>query len=158
MPLLNNVRILVADDHELVRRGLMTLLSSRPDWSVCGQAARLKLPGVRFSCPRPNNGGILSRSETAEHILGCHGASSVAWDAKPFVLRASATAKCRRQRLLRSDGRPMRFRDNAVVAILLHIAFASLAAIHQQRQSSGIIFSGCGSCDFADCASTASPH
>jgi len=32
-------RILVADDHEVVRRGLCALLQSRPEWEVCGEAA-----------------------------------------------------------------------------------------------------------------------
>lgn len=32
-------RILVADDHELVRRGICRLLRSRPGWQVCGEAA-----------------------------------------------------------------------------------------------------------------------
>jgi CheY-like chemotaxis protein len=38
MPNLNNLRILIADDHEVVRRGLRALLSSRPGWVVCGEA------------------------------------------------------------------------------------------------------------------------
>jgi len=33
------VRILIADDHELVREGLRALLASRPAWEVCGEAA-----------------------------------------------------------------------------------------------------------------------
>ncbi len=33
------VRILIADDHELVRQGLRALLASRPAWQVCGEAA-----------------------------------------------------------------------------------------------------------------------
>ena len=33
------VRILIADDHELVRQGLRALLASRPAWEVCGEAA-----------------------------------------------------------------------------------------------------------------------
>src|SRR5271163_3808598 len=32
------VRILVADDHDIIRRGLKQLLSSRPGWEVCGEA------------------------------------------------------------------------------------------------------------------------
>lgn len=32
-------RILIADDHELFRRGLRSLLESCPDWDVCGEAA-----------------------------------------------------------------------------------------------------------------------
>jgi DNA-binding NarL/FixJ family response regulator len=31
-------RILVADDHEVVRKGLVALLEQQPDWQVCGQA------------------------------------------------------------------------------------------------------------------------
>jgi signal transduction histidine kinase/ActR/RegA family two-component response regulator len=33
------VRILIADDHELVRQGLRALLGARPAWEVCGEAA-----------------------------------------------------------------------------------------------------------------------
>jgi two-component system NarL family sensor kinase len=32
------VRILLADDHAIVRRGLRALLSARPDWFICGEA------------------------------------------------------------------------------------------------------------------------
>src|SRR5882724_9417982 len=33
------LRILVADDHEIVRRGIVSLLKSHPGWDVCGEAA-----------------------------------------------------------------------------------------------------------------------
>jgi DNA-binding NarL/FixJ family response regulator len=33
------VRILIADDHELVRRGLRSILVTRPEWEICGEAA-----------------------------------------------------------------------------------------------------------------------
>jgi DNA-binding NarL/FixJ family response regulator len=32
------IRILLADDHEVVRRGLSALLATRPDWQVCAEA------------------------------------------------------------------------------------------------------------------------
>src|SRR5262245_12079230 len=32
-------RILIADDHEIVRKGLRTLLESHPGWEVCAEAA-----------------------------------------------------------------------------------------------------------------------
>src|SRR5437879_8892458 len=32
-------RIFIADDHEVVRKGLMSLLQAQPDWEVCGEAA-----------------------------------------------------------------------------------------------------------------------
>jgi DNA-binding NarL/FixJ family response regulator len=34
----NPVRILIADDHEVVRRGLRALLETRPDWEISGEA------------------------------------------------------------------------------------------------------------------------
>jgi DNA-binding NarL/FixJ family response regulator len=33
-----SLKILVADDHDLVRRGVKVLLESRPGWQVCGEA------------------------------------------------------------------------------------------------------------------------
>ena len=33
------LRILVADDHEIVRRGICALLTSRPGWEICGEAS-----------------------------------------------------------------------------------------------------------------------
>ena len=32
-------RILVADDHEIVRRGLIALLEGQPGWEICGEAS-----------------------------------------------------------------------------------------------------------------------
>jgi DNA-binding NarL/FixJ family response regulator len=36
---MSSLRILVADDHDIIRRGLKALLSSRPGWVVCAEAA-----------------------------------------------------------------------------------------------------------------------
>jgi len=33
------LRILIADDHEIVRRGLRLLLQNHPGWEICGEAA-----------------------------------------------------------------------------------------------------------------------
>ena len=38
-PAAGAVRIVLADDHELVRRGLQSVLAERPDWVVVGEAA-----------------------------------------------------------------------------------------------------------------------
>jgi DNA-binding NarL/FixJ family response regulator len=35
---LRAVRILIADDHELVRQGMRTILQGEPGWTVCGEA------------------------------------------------------------------------------------------------------------------------
>lgn len=34
-----HVRILIVDDHDVMRGGLRSLLESRPGWEVCGEAA-----------------------------------------------------------------------------------------------------------------------
>src|SRR4051812_21315726 len=33
-----NTRILLADDHDVVRKGLRTMLEARAGWQVCGEA------------------------------------------------------------------------------------------------------------------------
>lgn len=33
-----NLRILIADDHDIVRRGLRSLIEARPEWKVCDEA------------------------------------------------------------------------------------------------------------------------
>lgn len=33
------VRILIADDHDVVREGVRAILRKRPDWEICGEAA-----------------------------------------------------------------------------------------------------------------------
>jgi DNA-binding NarL/FixJ family response regulator len=35
---MKNLRILIADDHDLMRRGLKSLLESHPGWSICAEA------------------------------------------------------------------------------------------------------------------------
>ena len=32
------IRILLADDHEIVRKGLRSILATKPDWEICGEA------------------------------------------------------------------------------------------------------------------------
>ncbi len=32
------LRILIADDHELIRKGLRAVLNGHPDWTICGEA------------------------------------------------------------------------------------------------------------------------
>ena len=35
---MKNLRILLADDHEMLRRGLRTILTEQPGWEICGEA------------------------------------------------------------------------------------------------------------------------
>ncbi len=36
---MTSVRILIADDHEVVRQGVRTVLEGQPEWAVCGEAS-----------------------------------------------------------------------------------------------------------------------
>jgi DNA-binding NarL/FixJ family response regulator len=62
------LRILLADDHEVVRRGLCSLLRGQPEWEVCGEAAdgreavemaqRLKPDVIVLDIGMPNLNGL----------------------------------------------------------------------------------------------------
>jgi len=47
-------RILVADDHEVVRRGLSALLRAQPEWDVCGEAANGREAVEKAAAMRPD--------------------------------------------------------------------------------------------------------
>ena len=105
------LRILIADDHELARRGIRALLESHPGWEVCGEAkdgretvelaVSMKPDIVLLDIGMPNLNGleaarqILTNSpEVAILILTMHDSDNVVRD----VLRAGA-----RGYLLKSD-------------------------------------------------------
>jgi DNA-binding NarL/FixJ family response regulator len=48
------IRILLADDHEVVRQGLSALMATRPDWQVCGQAQNGREAVAMAARLRPN--------------------------------------------------------------------------------------------------------
>lgn len=33
------IKILIADDHEIVRQGIRRVLEAKPEWNICGEAA-----------------------------------------------------------------------------------------------------------------------
>jgi DNA-binding NarL/FixJ family response regulator len=65
---MGELRIMVADDHEVVRRGLRSLLEGQPGWQVCGEAtdgrdvlkkaAELKPDIVVIDIAMPNLNGL----------------------------------------------------------------------------------------------------
>jgi len=69
----STTRILLVDDHEIVRRGLRSLLQARPDWEICGEAKdglsavelaselRPRVVVIDISMPRMNGLEALAR-------------------------------------------------------------------------------------------------
>ena len=51
---MKTVRILVADDHEVVRQGLRRLLEAGPGWEVCGEAGTGREAVEKASQLKPN--------------------------------------------------------------------------------------------------------
>ena len=75
------LRILLADDHEMVRRGLRALLQARPGWVVCGEAANgreavelaeaLKPHIVIMDLTMPLLSGLEATSRIRKTLPGC---------------------------------------------------------------------------------------
>lgn len=69
--------ILIADDHEVVRRGIRAILEARPEWKVCGEAAtgreaaekaeKLRPDLVLLDLAMPETDGL----EAVQRILAC---------------------------------------------------------------------------------------
>ena len=128
---MRGVRILVADDHEIVRQGLRRLLETQPGWEVCAEAtsgreavakARALQPDVAvldFSMPELNGAEatrqILRESpQTEVLVLTMHDAEQLVRE----VLGAGA-----RGYVLKSDG--SRDLVAAVQALVAHKTFLS---------------------------------
>jgi len=75
------LRILVADDHEIVRRGLCTLLRAREDWEICGEAVdgreavekakHLKPDVVILDIGMPNLNGLAATRQLLQQDPDC---------------------------------------------------------------------------------------
>jgi DNA-binding NarL/FixJ family response regulator len=71
------LRILIADDHEVVRRGLCTLLQTHEGWEICGEAKdgreavemakQLKPDVVILDVGMPNLNGLAAARQLAQH-------------------------------------------------------------------------------------------
>lgn len=105
-------RILLADDHEVVRRGLCALLRAQPDWEVCGEASngreavekalKLKPEVVILDVGMPSLNGLeatrqilKSSPQTKVLILTLHDSDQVVQEvlnagARGFLLKSDA--------------------------------------------------------------------
>src|ERR1700691_6545768 len=74
------LRILIADDHEVVRRGLSALLQSHEGWEICGdakdgreaveKAKALKPDVIILDVGMPNLNGLAATRQLLQHDAG----------------------------------------------------------------------------------------
>jgi len=131
---MKTVRILVADDHEVVRQGLRRLLEAQPGWEICGEAVtgrdavekakQLKPDVVVLDYSMPGLNGAEATRQIIERvprtevlILTMHGAEQLIREA----LEAGA-----RGYVLKSDA--SRDLISAVHALIEHKPFLSSSA------------------------------
>ena len=79
---MRQVRILIADDHVLLRRGIRTLLESHPGWTVCGEASNGREAVEQAKELHPD---IVVLDITMPQLNGV--------DATPLILKASPETK-----------------------------------------------------------------
>jgi DNA-binding NarL/FixJ family response regulator len=106
------MQILIADDHEIVRRGLKQALAERPEWKVCGEsgtgrdavakALRLKPDVVVMDIAMPEMNGLdatrkirQALPETQFVILTLHLSDQLVYDileagARSYILKSDA--------------------------------------------------------------------
>ena len=121
------LRILIADDHEVARRGIRALLESHPGWEVCGEArdgretvelaTKIKPDLILLDIGMPNLNGL----EAARQIL------AVLPDAAILILTMHDTDQVVRE-VLRAGARGFLLKSDAGRELV-----AAVEALQQQR-------------------------
>ena len=68
-------KILIADDHEVVRQGIRAILQARPDWEICGEAVdgREAIRLTKQLCP-----DVIVMDITMPHMSGLEASQEIA--------------------------------------------------------------------------------
>ena len=74
---MKTVRVLVADDHEIVRLGLASIITSHPDWEVCAEAQNGRVAVEKAKTSRPDV-AILDLGMPS--LNGLEAARQILWD------------------------------------------------------------------------------
>jgi len=69
-----SVRIVIADDHEIFRRGLRSLLESHSDWEVCGEAVNGQEAIEKVKQLKPD---VVVLDVTMPHVNGLEAAREI---------------------------------------------------------------------------------
>jgi DNA-binding NarL/FixJ family response regulator len=69
-----SVRIVIADDHEIFRRGLRSLLESHSDWEVCGEAVNGREAIEKVKQLKPD---VVVLDVTMPHVNGLEAAREI---------------------------------------------------------------------------------
>jgi DNA-binding NarL/FixJ family response regulator len=101
---MGRIRILIADDHEVVRRGVRTLLEARPEWEICGEAStgkdtiakatRLKPDVVLLDITMPDISGLEAIPEILKAQPGTKVLVLTMHDSGQVACKALAAGAC----------------------------------------------------------------
>jgi DNA-binding NarL/FixJ family response regulator len=70
-----SARILIADDHEVVRQGIRAILQARPDWEICGEAVNGR---EAISLTKELNPDVVIMDITMPHMSGLEASQEIA--------------------------------------------------------------------------------
>lgn len=153
------VSILVADDHDVVRRGVKSLLQTRPDWEVCAEAAdgrtavelakKVKPEIAILDVTMPGLGGIeatrqilAARPRTEILILTMHESEELVEEileagARGFVLKTDTSRDLLRAVVALSEHRP--FLTGTIAEMVLQGYLERKKRTQPSRAQAGIL-------------------
>lgn len=138
---MQNFRILVADDHEIVRLGVRSILSSQPELQVCGEASNAEELIVQAEKLRPD---ILITEIAAQRLNGLHAVRKILRilpDQKILALTA-CDSEALAQRALEAGIRGLLLKSDAAIELRAALEALIKGAMYLTRRVSEILLQG----------------